>query len=449
MRFLSEDTGSYLKLAGKRLAGGVSAFLTKSRTPITLAISFLTFVGAVNAQQKEFYLRNGDRVVFYGDSITEQLLYTTFIETFVVTRFPEMEVTFVNAGWSGDRVSGGHGGQIDLRLKRDVIDHRPSVITIMLGMNDGNVAPYDSARFDTFASGYRYIIKTLKEARPGLRMTLIKPSPYDDVTRAPLFAGGYNAVLVRYGEFVAGLAREFKVDYADLNTSVIAALEKANAADSTIALRIIPDRVHPRPAGHLLMAKALLQAWKAPSVVWEVEIDVEKARVTRAVNTTISDLSNKIDITWTQRDRSLPMPLDLEDQALALAVESGNVIETLNRQILKVTGLTAAHYTLKIDDEEVAILTRETLSEGVNLSTLPTPMLKQARDVHSLTISRNHIQFAKWRELQFRFQGQSSPALEQARAGLNALESDLYVRQRALAKPKMRHFKLVVAPIKE
>ena len=35
-----------------------------------------------------FYLRENDRVVFYGDSITDQRLYTTFTETFVVTRFP-------------------------------------------------------------------------------------------------------------------------------------------------------------------------------------------------------------------------------------------------------------------------------------------------------------------------------------------------------------------------
>ena len=33
-----------------------------------------------------FALRDGDRVVFYGDSITDQRLYTTFVETYVVTR---------------------------------------------------------------------------------------------------------------------------------------------------------------------------------------------------------------------------------------------------------------------------------------------------------------------------------------------------------------------------
>jgi hypothetical protein len=47
----------------------------------------------------------------------------------------------------------------------------------------------------------------VKEALPGIRITVIEPSPYDDVTRAPNFEGGYNKVLVRYGEFVKELGR--------------------------------------------------------------------------------------------------------------------------------------------------------------------------------------------------------------------------------------------------
>src|SRR5436190_9846507 len=85
-----------------------------------------------------FYLHDGDRVVFYGDSITDQRLYTTFTESYVVTRFPKMNVSFVHSGWGGDRVTGGGGGSIDVRLKRDVFAYHPTVMTIMLGMNDAS-----------------------------------------------------------------------------------------------------------------------------------------------------------------------------------------------------------------------------------------------------------------------------------------------------------------------
>src|SRR5689334_2579384 len=157
------------------------------------------FAVAAAFAQSNFFLKDGDTVVFYGDSITDQRLYTTFAETYVVTRYPTMNVKFVHSGWGGDRVTGGGGGPIDVRLQRDVFAYKPTVMTIMLGMNDGRYRAFDQETFDTFASGYKYIVKSVKSTLPGVRITAIQPSPYDDVTKAPMFPGGYNAVLVRYG----------------------------------------------------------------------------------------------------------------------------------------------------------------------------------------------------------------------------------------------------------
>src|SRR5438067_12898213 len=146
-----------------------------------------------------FSLRDGDRVVFFGDSITDQRRYTSFVETYVVTRFPKLDVRFVHSGWGGDRVSGGGGGPMDVRLRRDVIAYHPSVMTIMLGMNDASYRAYDAQIFNTYAEGYRHILSAVKSALPGIRVTVTQPSPFDDATRPPQFEGGYNAVLVRYG----------------------------------------------------------------------------------------------------------------------------------------------------------------------------------------------------------------------------------------------------------
>src|SRR5512139_204802 len=99
-------------------------------------IPLLLLACAAFAQQP-FHLKSGDRVVFYGDSITDQRLYTTFVETFVRTRYPELDVAFVHSGWGGDRVTGGGGGPVHLRLDRDIAPYQPTVVTIMLGMNDG------------------------------------------------------------------------------------------------------------------------------------------------------------------------------------------------------------------------------------------------------------------------------------------------------------------------
>ena len=106
-----------------------------------------------------FALRDGDRVVFYGDSITDQRLYTTFVETYVVTRFPGMKVSFVHSGWGGDRVTGGGGGPIDRRLTRDVFAYKPTVVTVMLGMNDASYQPFKQPIFDIYARGYQHLVR--------------------------------------------------------------------------------------------------------------------------------------------------------------------------------------------------------------------------------------------------------------------------------------------------
>jgi len=405
-------------------------------------LTLLIWASAAGAQSG-FYLKNGDRVVFYGDSITDQRLYTTFVETYVVTRFPQLNVGFVHSGWGGDRVGGGGGGKIDERLKRDVIAYRPTVVTVMLGMNDGSYRAFDQKVFETYAAGYQHIVQALKTALPGLRFTLIQPSPYDDVTRPPTFEGGYNAVLVRYSQFVKELAQKEGLQVADLNTSVVAALTKANAADSALAQKIVPDRVHPGPGGHLLMAAALLKAWNAPAVVTAVELDAASKRTVRAENTKVSWSAGDGGVYWSQVDGALPLPFEMNDAALALAVRSSDLVESLDQQPLKVTGLSAPRYLLKIDGEEVGTFTKEQLADGINLAVLPTPMLKQAKEVHTLTLKHNNIHFARWRQVQVPLQTETSPQVQKAMEALDALEADLVQRQRAAAQPKSHRYELI------
>jgi len=383
-------------------------------------------------------------VVFYGDSITDQRLYTTFVETYVVTRFPRMQVSFVHSGVGGDRVDGGGGGAIDLRLARDVVAYKPTVMTCMLGMNDGQYRAFDAAIFSAYVAGYRHIVQSVKEALPGIRITLIQPSPYDDVTRAPNFEGGYNKVLIRYGEFVKQLAQQQTLALADLNTPVVAALERAGKLDAEGAKKIVPDRVHPAPAGHLLMAEALLKAWHAPAIVTDVEIDAAGSRVVRAAATQIADLKTGERISWTQTDEALPMPIDAKDEVMALALRASDFVDALDQEPLKVTGLTAARYTLKIDGDTIGSFTKEQLAAGVNLATLATPMAKQAAAVHDLTLRHNVVHFARWRLVELNLQNVAvQPAhLRAAADALDVLDAEAIEQQRAMAQPKPHRFEL-------
>lgn len=392
--------------------------------------------------QDAFQLKPGDRVVFFGDSITDQRLYTTFAETFVITRFPQLDVSFVHSGWGGDRVTGGAGGGIDLRLARDVVPYRPTVVTIMLGMNDGRYRAFNDQIFSTYSNGYRHIVKKLKTDVPGVRITAIQPSPYDDVLRAPMFTGGYNAVLLRYSQFLRELATEEGLSVADLNTPVTSMLERAKAADPDLAQKILPDRVHPAPAGHLIMAEGLLKSWQAPAVVSTVELDAASRGPARTENTAVSGLQFGKNISWTETDRALPMPVDLDDPLMGLAVRSSDFMDTMNREMLKVAGLAPGKYTLRIDGEEVATFTDDQLGMGVNLAGLKTPMYAQAARVHALTLKHAGIHNTRWRNVQVPMDSEKPSTLQPALDALDALDRELIQQQRAAAQPVAHNFEL-------
>jgi lysophospholipase L1-like esterase len=408
-----------------------------------LGVSALTLV-TVLPVRAEFYLKDGDTVLFYGDSITDQRIYTAMTEAYILTRFPDLRLRFINSGVPGDRVTGGAAGAIDVRLRRDVLPYRPTVVTIMLGMNDGGYSPFDPELFQTYSKGYESIIGTLRKVLPGVRITLIQPSPYDDITRPPRFEGGYNSVLIRYGEYLRELAKREKLNPADLNTDVVAALRIANDKDPTAAQTFIPDRVHPAVAADLLMAGALLKSWNAPAIVTAVELDARAVSVGRSENTTIRDLRNAVGLSWTQLDRSLPMPIDWSDAAVKLAVQSSDLMSTLDDERLRVRNLQAGKYTLRIDGETVGTFTSAQMEVGINLAELATPMSRQAAKVLMLTYNHNEIHFARWRLVQFALEKYTLKRKQAAVEALDRLEEEVVEAQRAAARPRLHRYELIV-----
>lgn len=405
----------------------------------------LIFLLALSAlAQDAFFLKPADRVVFYGDSITDQRLYTTFVETFVRTRYPKLDVSFVHSGWGGDRVTGGGGGSVDVRLKRDVQAYKPTVVTIMLGMNDGRYHTSDKAINDWFATGYEGMVRELKALVPGVKIVAIRPSPFDDVTRPVTVAGGYNTVLVQFGDFIQELAKKEGMTVADLNGPVVRMLEKANATDAEVAKRIIPDRVHPGASGHLIMAAALMKSWGVSGVVSAVELGAKSRKATLSSNTAVSGINGGSEgLSWTQLDNALPMPVDLNDAPMALAVKSAGFTDAFNQETLKVTGLKSGHYALRIDGLQVKVFTDAELAAGLDLTALPTPMLKQAQEVHALTLKRSGVHNTRWRTIEVPMANDSLVKAQAAMDALDALDTELDARQRAAAAPVPHKYELI------
>jgi lysophospholipase L1-like esterase len=340
-----------------------------------------------------FALRDGDRVVFYGDSITQDGGYARLVEAYVATRFPEWDVRFYNAGVGGDTVAGGWAGTVDLRLERDVVAAEPTVVTVMLGMNDGRYRRYDPPTFAAYAEGFEALVVRLKKALPSARLTLIQPSPFDDITRPPQFLPGYDDVLRRFGCYLGALGPRLGAAVADFRGPVNAGLRALQQEGPVLARMLVPDRVHPSAAGHLVMGAALLRAWNAPSLVTRVVIDAAAARVVASEGTELADLvATDAEASWTQLDRALPLPLDFDDGDVALAEMAGAGLEKLDQQPLAVAGLQPGRYELTIDAQVVATFTADELREGVNLARYPTPMRQQARPVRWGAESRHELQ---------------------------------------------------------
>src|ERR1041385_418582 len=147
----------------------------------------------------DFLIHDGDRVVFLGDSITEQRLYTTYVEGYALSRHPDWKLSFRNVGWGGDTSwlrQRAHPDEAKLfaaapeaqqkmveasvasGLGRDVLPLKPTFITIKFGMNDFS---YQAFRPDIFAAYVRSqteLAKTLTAS--GARVVFLTPQPIED-----------------------------------------------------------------------------------------------------------------------------------------------------------------------------------------------------------------------------------------------------------------------------
>lgn len=327
-----------------------------------------------------FALKNGDRVVFYGDSITAQRLYTRFAEEFIVSRYPALHISFYNAGVSGDTVEGGYSGDMETRIKRDVLPFHPTVVTIMLGMNDGRYTTVYQKNFEDYASGYRKLIAALREQIPGVRLFLICPSPYDEVAHNSLIPG-YNTVMLRYGQFVVALGRQERIPVIDFNEPMMDAIRAGMGINPAMAGTLLPGLIHPSPAGHWIMAAALAKGWNANLLISSVTIDGKNAIVTEQARTTVSQLhAPNGALSWSQLDQAVPLPLVLEDPTTQFLFKVSD-LAAFDQQVLRITGLTAPHYELSIDGKKIGSFTRDELSGGVNLAMYETPMEQQAQAI--------------------------------------------------------------------
>jgi len=331
-------------------------------------------------------IKDGDTVVFYGDSITAQHLYTRFVEEFVLTRYPAMHVRFVNAGVPGDTSYGGYAGAMLERVQRDVAPFHPAMITVMLGMNDGGYVSPSPMMDATFRKGYIALLDALTLADPNAGLTLVLPTPYDEITHGTDFPG-YSKTIDSLAKDVVEMAeqrrarREPPALVVDFDRPIMDALERANREFPQLAPLLVPDRIHPGAPAHWIMAAVLLSAWHVDPVVSRVTISAASVRAVETERAAITALQKtETGLQWTELDEALPLPLDL-DNAMTAVLLGVSDVGSVDQQPMQVTGLAKGNYQLFVDKKLIGAFSSEALGRGVNLALLKTPMLDQARGI--------------------------------------------------------------------
>ncbi|MCX6877229.1 MAG: GDSL-type esterase/lipase family protein [Verrucomicrobia bacterium] len=324
------------------------------KLPKSTATALALLAAASPCTAAQFFLKDRDKVVMMGDSITAQHLYSSYLEAWAITRFPAWDLRFVNVGIGGDGAPGGNN-----RFKRDVLPYAATAMTVDFGMND---AGGDLKNFMTSMQG---IADQAKAAN--IRVAWCSPQACENPDDKLAIDTAGNRSLEKFTEGVKQTAvSNGNALFIDQFHPYLEFIDKARPTHP--ATRVGGgDQVHPGPPGQTLMAATILKGMSFPTLVAALEIDAASARVARNENCTVAGLKVSADgkITFNQKDNALPFFPDGDAKNILPWVP---ILEQMNDYRLKVTGLKASRYELRLAGLKVADCSSEELGAGVNLA---------------------------------------------------------------------------------
>ena len=345
---------------------------------------------------------DGERVVFFGDSITHGGLYHAFVYDYYLTRFPDRKITFWNAGVAGDT-----SWNSLLRFADQVTAARPTSVVIMFGMNDvaldcwpENPTEAQCARREVclrrHSDSMAMLADRLAHEAGDPAVFWLTPTPFDETVRftaEQLAKGakkgggvGIAAALGRCADGIRARATRRKDTVVDLYGAVSDFNRRAQASDPSYTV-VGRDRIHPGADGHLLMAYAFLKAQGADSLVSDVQIDVRYGRVLKSRNSRVSELrTDKNGCSFALEENALPFPVD---PGAGFAAARLPIASELNQELLSLVGIPKGTWRLAIDGAAVGDYSSEELARGVNLAfESKTPQFRQAQEVHLQNMAR-------------------------------------------------------------
>jgi hypothetical protein len=439
-----------------------SAFLAAANLRIVFTVTAFAAT-LVPVRADEFFIHDGDRVAFLGDSITEQRLYTSYIEAYALSRHPTWKLMFRNVGWGGDTAwlrQRSHPNEaqlfaaddatqiamvtkaVDFGLSRDVLPLKPTIVTVDFGMNDHAYQAFRPDILRAYIRSQTEIAKVLTSN--GIKAVFLTPQPIEDKRPDP-DQDVRNISLKKFSEALGSMAAGQKAPFVDQFDPYMKAM--LDSHDMTIGGG---NAVHPGPAGHTIMAWAILKSLGATPLVSALTIDRRTLHVEAATTCRVDNLKADGDaVSFDRIDDALPMPVDPKAES-ALAIVP--ITNDLNIYNLGIVGLSKGEYSVSIDGDVVATISSDELAQGWNLANSAGPITKQCRKLLAMIVKKNDLYFNRWRGVQLYsapdWVAQGSDLEARRTAELARLDREiagLEVRIDAERKPTPRHF--VITPV--
>lgn len=311
-----------------------------------------------------FTSRAGDlpanaRVAVIGDSITEQKLYSKFIECYLLACTGRDDLIVFQFGWSGERADGFAN-----RLANDLAVFHPTVATTCYGMNDGSYQPYNDGIGGAYEKNMTRVIEGLKAA--GISTIAVgSPGGVDPDFFTRLDGKVYNETLAKLRDIAKGLAEKNGLPFANVYDTMMSALPKSKEANGKEYAPFGGDGFHPAPAGQLLMAQAFLKALGMDGAIGTITVDAKGATASEG-HRVISSADGTIEL----ESSRWPFCFDADPKnpgSTRSILPFTNFNEELNRLTLVVKDLSKAKAKITWGTQSKEF-TKEQLEAGINLA---------------------------------------------------------------------------------
>jgi len=369
---------------------------------------FVLFTAIVSAQEFKqplaaIDLKDGDTLVFLGDSITHQCLYTQYIEDYFYTRYPDRRIRFHNAGVGGDRAADALA-----RFDDDVAAFKPKYVTMLLGMNDGSYTNFIPEIFNTYSTGMTELLDKL--ATIGAAAIPMTPTMFDSramelrAPKRPRYQY-YNAVLAFYGTWLREVAGQRGLGFVNMWTPLNDITGEQRKKDPKFTL--IPDAIHPVADGQVIMATSIINDMVPRSTVSGIIVSQQPKTgkfIVGAGNGKATDLeATDTKISFTFKANALPWVLPPD---AALGTTLTHLGHRYSNEKITVRNLKPGKYELRIDGQLIGAYLDGQLAFGVELEgNAKTPEYQQALQVAKLNKERNEKGVKPLRDLWGKLKG--------------------------------------------